>query len=65
MKNGSEGTGFRDAEYILKQRYRKIGTALRTNQIAGFVTVPPEEKKLNAFIKFTTQLHMDIVNMML
>ena len=45
-------------------RDRKIWIALRTNQIAGVVTVPPM-KKLKVFIKFTTQLHMDILNMML
>ena len=39
MKNGSEGRG------VLVGRDKKIWTALRTNQIAGFLTVPPEEKK--------------------
>ena len=43
-------------------RDRKIWIALRTNQIAGVVTVPPMKKLI---IKFTTQLHMDILNMML
>ena len=32
-------------------RDRKIRTALRTNQIAGFVTVP-SEKKINSLIVF-------------
>ena len=44
MKNGSEGRG------VLVGRDKKIWTALRTNQIAGFLTVPPEEKKkINIF----------------
>ena len=50
MKNGNEG---RDVPGGSRKRYRargqrsiKIRTALRTNQIAGFVTVP-SDKKIN------------------
>ena len=48
MKNGSEG---RD---VLLGRDKKIWTALRTNQIAGFLTVPSEKKKMINMIKQST-----------
>ena len=37
-------------------RDRKIRTALRTNQIVGFVTVP-SEKKINPFILLSGERH--------
>ena len=42
MKNGSEG---RDVLSVSVSRDRKIRTALRTNQIAGFIAGSSEEKK--------------------
>ena len=33
---------------VARGRDRKIRTALRTNQIAGFVTVPSEKKKIQS-----------------
>ena len=37
---------------VARDRDRKIRTALRTNQIAGFVTVPSEKKKYNRHVYF-------------
>ena len=48
------------ATYIedITRRNRKIRTALRTNQIAGFVTVPSRKKKKNFMCRVTrTILH--------
>ena len=45
---------------IARGRDRKIRTALRTNQIAGFVTVPSEKKNtivMFTFIRKTAQLN--------
>ena len=42
MKNGSEG---RDVLSVSVSRDIKIRTALRTNQIAGFIARSSEEKK--------------------
>ena len=44
MKNGNEGRG------VLVGRDMKTWTALKTNQIAGFVTVPSEKKNNDKYV---------------
>ena len=46
MKSGNEGRDVLDDSPLPLGRDRKIQTAQRTNQIAGFVTVA-SEKKMN------------------
>ena len=56
MKNGSEGRDLLSDSRngtVPIDRGRKVQTALRVNQIAGFVTVP-SEKKVN--IKFGKEI---------